>query len=101
MESVNRPTPFDEEIRQKFLGEIDICVGDYDKPGKLNTDIAAFKWDYTYFLSKDELKKLKEKPEPLIPPKSFDFSKAERVYITKEDLKRKEQELEQEKLKGL
>lgn len=68
---------------------------------KPNTEIAAFKWDYTYFMDKEEMKKLKEKPEPLIPPMSFDFSKAERVVITKEDLKKKEQELEQEKLKGL
>lgn len=52
-------------------------------------------------MDKEEVKKLKEKPEPLIPPKSFDFSKAERVVITKEDLKRKEQELEQQKLKEL
>ena len=52
-------------------------------------------------MTPEELKKLnKEKiPEKLLPPKSFDFSKAERVFITKEELKRRE--LEQEKLKDL
>ena len=63
--------------------------------------MAVFKWDYIHFMSKDEVKKLKEKPEPLIIPKSFYFSKAERVIITKEELKRREQELEQEKYKDL
>jgi hypothetical protein len=93
-DSQNKAVPFDEEIEAKFASEIDICVGDYDKPGKINTDIACFKWDYTYFMTPDELKKVKEKPEPLIPPKSFDFSKAERVFITKEDIKRREQDLD-------
>lgn len=60
----------------------------------MNTDIAVFKWDFTHFMNDDDLKKLKERPEPLIPPKSFDFSRAERVIITKEDLKKREQELE-------
>jgi len=48
--------------------------------------MAVFKWDYTYYMNKDEIKKLKDKPEPLIPPKAFDFSKAERVKMTKEEL---------------
>ena len=102
MESVNRKIPFDQEIQERFGHEVDICVGDnYDLKGKVNTEMAIFKWDNTYFMTPDELKKLKDKPEPLIPPKSFDFSKAERVIITKEDIKRREMELEQEKLKGL
>jgi len=71
--------------------------------GKVNhTDIAVFSHDFTYFLSPDELKKLpKDKmPEPLVRPKSFDLDTAERVYITKEELKRREME-EQEKLKQI
>jgi hypothetical protein len=39
-------------------------------------------------------------PEPLEKAKSFDFSKAERIYITKEELKRRELE-EQERLKQI
>jgi len=39
-------------------------------------------------------------PEPLVVPKSFDLSKAERVYITKEELKRREME-EQDKMKNI
>jgi len=41
-------------------------------------------------MTPDELKKLKEKPAKLIPPKAFDFTTAERVVITKEDLKQRE-----------
>lgn len=52
-------------------------------------------------MSPEDLKKLpKDKlPEKVTAPKSFDFEKAERVIITKEELKRRE--LEQEKLKDL
>jgi hypothetical protein len=56
----------------------------------VNTKIGVYNWDYTFFMKPDELKKLKEKPEKLVPPKSFDFSKAERVFITKEELKQRE-----------
>ena len=67
--------------------------------GKINTDFAVFKWDFTYFMGKEELAKFKgDKPEKLVPPKSFDLSSAERVIITKEELKQKELEIEQEKL---
>lgn len=41
-------------------------------------------------MSPEEIKKLKEKPAKLIPPKAFDFSQAERVVITKEELKQRE-----------
>lgn len=49
-------------------------------------------------MSPDEIKKLKEKPIQYVAPKSFDFSKSERIFITKEELKRREEE-EQAKLK--
>jgi hypothetical protein len=80
---------------------VDVCVGgeeDYKKVGKVNTDMAAYKWDFTYFMTKEELEKYKgEKPQKLIPPKCFDSTNAERVIITKEELKQREMEIEQEK----
>lgn len=60
--------------------------------------MAIFKWDFTHFMTADEMKKLKEKPVPLVPPKAFDISKAERVIITKEEIKMREL-AEQEKAK--
>ena len=99
-EVAEKNTAYDDEALQKFGKEIDLCLGDYDEIGKVNTDIAALKWDYTYFMSEEELKKLKEKPEPIKIPKGFDYSKAERVIITKEDIKRREQEA-QSKLKEI
>jgi hypothetical protein len=48
-------------------------VADYDKVGKVNTDVAIYKWDYTHFLGEDELKKLKERPEKLVKPVGFDL----------------------------
>jgi hypothetical protein len=51
-------------------------------------------------MTKEDIKKLKEKPELPKPPKAFDLSMAERVFITKEELKMREM-AEQEKLKEL
>ena len=51
-------------------------------------------------MTPDEVKKLKEKPAKLTPPKSFDLNTAERVVITKEELKQREL-MEQEKLKEI
>lgn len=62
--------------------------------------MAIFNWDFTYFMTPDEIKKMKEKPEPLKPIKAFDLQKAERIYITKEEIKMREL-LEQEKLKQI
>jgi hypothetical protein len=65
-------------------------VGDFAFPGKVNhSSIGVFKYDFTYFMSPDDLKKFpKDKlPEKLVPPKAFDLSQAERVFITKEELK--------------
>ena len=51
-------------------------------------------------MTPEEVKKLpqEKKPEPLPMPRSFDFNTAERVIITKEELKKREAE-EQEKLR--
>jgi hypothetical protein len=70
--------------------------------GKVNTNIAVFNYDYTYFMSAEDQKKLKgDKAVPkLVAPKALDLSKAERVFITKEELKQREL-LEQEKLKDI
>ena len=47
-----------------------------------------FKYDFTHFMSADDLKKYKgDKPAKLVPPKAFDLTTAERVVITKEELK--------------
>lgn len=49
-------------------------------------------------MTEDELKKLpKDKiPEKLVAPKAFDFSQAERVYMTREELIRREQEAQEQ-----
>jgi hypothetical protein len=85
---------FDAEAQEKFGAEIDVCVGnDYEAKGKINTNIAVFKWDYSFFMNADELKKAKADKSlitKLTPPKSFDLTTAERVIITKEELKQRE-----------
>ncbi len=102
-EAESKTKSMDDEVKERFGSEIDICLGNYDQVGKVNhTDIGVFKYDFTYFMSEEELKKFpKDKlPEPIAPARAFDFSKAERVFMTKEELKRREQE-EQEKLESI
>lgn len=42
-------------------------MGKYEEQGVVNTEMAVFKWDNTYFMSADEIKKMKDKPEKLVP----------------------------------
>ena len=64
--------------------------------------MAVFNYDFTYFMSKDELKAYKGgKPTKLAPLKMFDLSKAERVFINKEDIKLREMEKEANRLKDV
>lgn len=96
--------PYSDRAAETFGHEVDICLGtNYEEVGKVNTDIAIFKYDFTYFLPPDELKKLKgdrAPPPKAVAPKSFDLTTAERVVITKEELKQREL-MEQEKLKDI
>jgi len=88
---------FDDEVMEKYSKEFDICSGDFKEKGVVNHDVAIYNCDFTYFMTEDDLKKLpKDKiPEKLVPPKAFDFSKAERVYMTREELIRREQEAQE------
>ena len=53
-------------------------------------------------MTKEELKAYKgELPEKLTPPKMFDLSKAERVALSKEELKAREMEEEAAKVKEI
>lgn len=91
--------PYAEQAAEKFGSEIDICLGKFEEKGKVNNDIAIFKYDYSYFMTADEIKK-KGLPNKLVAPKAFDLAQAERVVITKEELKQREL-MEQEKLKDI
>jgi hypothetical protein len=101
-DAANSDKSFDQDAKEKFASEIDICLGDdYAAKGKINTDIAVFKYDYSFFMNAEELKKKKDQiPAKLVAPKAFDLTTAERVIITKEELKQRELQ-EQEKLKEI
>lgn len=52
---------YDLEAEEKFGKEIDIVLGNnFEAKGKVNTDIAVFKYDFSYFMSAEELKKKKD-----------------------------------------
>lgn len=79
---------YDKEALEKFTPEIDICLGDYDKKGVINTNMAIFAWDNSVFMTEEEYKDLPaEKKVKVHPAKMFDLSKAERVIIKKEEMK--------------
>lgn len=90
---------YEDQAAERFGSEVDISMGNFEDQGKVNTNIAVFNYDYSFFMSPDELKK-KGAPSKLVAPKAFDLSKAERVVITKEELKQREL-MEQEKLKDI
>lgn len=57
-------------VEQKYGHEIGINFGEWDKQEKVNTEMAVHKWDFTYFMNKDDLKAFKgEKPGKLEAPK--------------------------------
>lgn len=50
--------------------------------------MAIYKWDNQMFMTPDDLKKLSDDQKIIKkPPTGFDFSKAERIFIKKDDLK--------------
>ena len=89
---------FTSECEAKYGKEVGICHGDFAEVGVLETNPAAFNYDFTYHMTKDELKAFKDKPAPIEKPKMFDLSKAERVAVDKDEIKRQEMEREQQKL---
>jgi hypothetical protein len=82
---------FDDQVLAKYGSQIDVCLGDFNEKGVLNTDMAVYQLDWTQFMSKQELKEYKgDKLEPLVKPKMFDLSKAKRVKTTREEIKMRE-----------
>ena len=80
---------FDTEAMKMHGDKLDICLGDYDAECKINTEMAAYKWDNTIFMSEEEKKKLPEGKlmKKMEPPTMPDLSKSVRVYVNKDDLK--------------
>lgn len=79
---------YDRDCLNKFDSELDICIGDFDKKGHINTEMAIFSWDNTIFMTEDEIKKLpEEKKQKVYPAQMFDLAKAERIFVDKSELK--------------
>lgn len=43
---------FDEMVLSKYGHELDICLGNFEEKGVVNTDIACFKYDWTMMMTK-------------------------------------------------
>ena len=58
--SDSEETKFDyhKDAESRFASEVDICLGNFHEKGVVNTKMAANQYDFTYFMTKDEIKKL-------------------------------------------
>ena len=91
---------YDKIVMEKWEDKMDICLGDYNEKGVINTEMAVYKWTNQIFMTPDEIKKLKpeQKLEIPVPPVAPDFSKAERFTIDKESMDLEKIQTEQENL---
>jgi len=91
---------YDKECLSVHEASLDICTGDFDKKGEVNTDMAIYKWTNTIFMSEEEAKAVPDEKKAVLktPPKMFDLSKAKKVLVDKAELKIQEIQAEQEKL---
>ncbi len=46
---------YDKVSSEKFSHLLDVCLGEYDEKGIVNHEMAAFKWDYTYYMDQKEI----------------------------------------------
>lgn len=52
-----RTESYEEMAFRKHRDELDVCLGDFNEKGVVNhTSIACFKWDFTHFMTEDQLK---------------------------------------------
>ena len=77
-----------------------MCHGNWDEKANFCHDVLAFKYDFTYHMSPEELKAYKGPiPEKLTPPHQFNLEKANIVVIDKDAIKLAEMEKEAQKLR--
>lgn len=91
---------FDKVALEKYKGQKDVSVGDFEEKGVVNHDMAIYKWDASVYMTSAEVEALPEERKPVLytPPKHPDLSKAERVVINKETMQVQEIQAQQEKL---
>ena len=91
---------YDTAALEACKSEIDLCLGDFDEKGVVNTEMAIHKYDQSIFMTKEEIDALPDelKPKRIVPPTMLDLDSVERVHIKKEDMKVQEIQAEQDKL---
>ena len=91
---------YDKAAMEAFRSNVDMCLGDYDEKGVVNTEMAIHKYDQSIFMTQKEIDVLpdEQKPMRIVPPKMLDLEKDERVQVKKEDMKVQEIQAEQDKL---
>lgn len=91
---------YDKIASEMFEADLDICLGDYDEKGTVNTEMAIFNYDSSMFYTKKEIDAMPDVRKPLrfSPPTMLDLNNVERVFIEKDKMKVQEIQAEQEKL---
>ncbi len=97
----NEETKSYEEKLDEELGGIETW-DDYEKDYPLDADPWIFKHNYTFFMKEKDIKKLPSEERELPTPKEkIDLEKAERVYLTNEQIRKKIKEEEEAFMKSL
>jgi len=91
---------FDSECMAEWGENLDICLGDFDQKGVVNTEMAAYKFNNGEFMTKEEIDALPEEKKPVtfVPPKIWEFKKEDRIFVDKANLKVTDIQAEQESL---
>lgn len=84
----------------KYVDEVGISFGEWDKKAVFCHEITAFNYDWTYHMTPQELKAYKgELPKKIEIPMAPDLYKAERIVANKEEIKLAEMEREAAKMR--
>ena len=91
---------YDKIAMDMFGKDLDICLGDYDQKGTVNTEMAIFNFDAGMYYNKKEIAAMPDEKKPVrfTPPTMLDLKNVERVVIDKDKMKVQEIQAEQEKL---
>jgi hypothetical protein len=91
---------YDKQALDLWGEKLDVCLGNFEEKGEVNTDMAIFNYSHAFFMTPEELKNLapEQNKQVPVPPKMPDLSKAERLILKKDEMKVQEIQEEQERL---
>jgi hypothetical protein len=80
---------YDKKSLEEWRDKLDVCLGDWNEKGVINTEMAVYKWTNQIYMTKEEIEKLRPEQRLSVPkpPVMPDLRKAERIVIDKAEMK--------------